>query len=88
MKDIMDFVMDSMSSDSTGSMNSMCSGPSDYNNCTCLENLPLAYSYTPMQELDSIYSYCYALNNGTAFPELNMPYGVYGKNFCKKKEEK
>lgn len=87
MKDIMDFVMDSMSSDSMGS-NSMSSGPSDYNNCTCLERLPLAYSYTPMQELDCLYSYSEALNNGTVFPELNLPYGVYGKNFCKKKEEK
>ena len=76
MKDIMDFVM------STGS-----SGSSDYNDCTCLERLPLAYSYTPMQELDSLYSYCDALNNGTVFPELNMPMSVYGKNFCKKKEE-
>ena len=87
MKDIMDFVMDSMGAGSKNSMNSMCSGSSDYNDCTCLERLPLAYSYTPMQELDSLYSYSDALKNGTLFPELNMPLGVYGKNFCKKKEE-
>lgn len=56
---------------------------SDFNQCTCLEKLPLAYSYTPYQEFDSVYDYSESLNNGTAFPELNMPLGVYGNNFSK-----
>ncbi len=56
----------------------------DYDECTCLNKLPLAYSYTPMQELDSLYSYEDGLNNGTMFPELNMPLGVYGNNFGKR----
>lgn len=54
----------------------------DYEECTCLNKLPLAYSYTPMQELDSLYDQCEALKNGTVFPELNLPLGVYGNNFC------
>lgn len=85
MKEIMDF-MDSMEvmapMDPCGP-----SGPSDdhhNNKCTCLNKLPLAYSYTPMQELGSLYSYSEGLKNGTIFPELDMPLGVYGNNFCKK----
>lgn len=58
----------------------------DYDECTCLNKLPLAYSYTPMQELDSLYNYCEALKNGTIFPELNKPLGVYGKEFCKRED--
>lgn len=53
----------------------------DYDECTCLNKLPLAYSYTPMQELGSLYDSCEALKNGTVFPELNLPFGVYGNNF-------
>ncbi|MGN1097678.1 MAG: spore coat associated protein CotJA, partial [Clostridia bacterium] len=41
---------------------------SDYNECTCLNKLPLAYSYTPMQEIDTVYSYEEGLNSGTIFP--------------------
>ncbi len=55
----------------------------DYNECACLNKLPLAYSYTPMQELDTVYSYEEGLKNGTMFPQLNMPLGVYGNNFGK-----
>lgn len=56
---------------------------SDYNRCTCLNKLPIAYSYTPVQELDTVYDYEEGLNSGTIFPELNLPLGVYGKNFGK-----
>lgn len=42
-------------------------------------NLPLAYSYVPIQKLKTVYSACEALENGTLFPELNLPLGVYGK---------
>ncbi len=53
----------------------------DCDECTCLNRLPLAYPYTPMQELDSLYDYDEALDSGTVFPELNLPLGVYGNNF-------
>ncbi len=53
----------------------------DYDECICLNKLPLAYSYTPLQELSSTYNDCEALKNGTVFPELNLPKGVYGNNF-------
>ncbi len=50
--------------------------------CTdCLSSLPLAYSYTPMQELDTIYDNETALSKGTLFPELYKPRDVYGKEF-------
>ena len=85
MKEIMDF-MDSM--DVMSPMNSYKpSKPSDNDHndkCTCLNKLPLAYSYTPVQKLDCLYSYSEGLKNGTMFPELNMPLGVYGNNFCNK----
>ncbi len=68
MKEIMDFMMNDFI---------------EKDDCTCLEQLPLAYSYTPMQELGSLYDCADALKNGTVFPELNLPFGVYGNNFCK-----
>lgn len=53
---------------------SQCSG--------CLCELPLAYSYTPLQELDTVYDNMTALSKGTIFPELYKPVSVYGKEFC------
>ena len=41
-------------------------------------NLPLAYAWIQIQEIKSIYSSEEALQNGTLFPELNLPLGVYG----------
>lgn len=60
----------------------------DYDECTCLNKLPLAYSYTPIQELDSLYDYADALKNGTVFPELKLPKGVYGNNFGSREDSK
>lgn len=71
MKEIMDFMMNDFI---------------EKDDCTCLEQLPLAYSYTPMQELGSLYDSAEALKNGTVFPELNLPFGVYGNNFGKMEE--
>ena len=48
---------------------------------TCLSNLPLAYSYTPIQQIDTVYDNETALSRGTVFPELYKPKGVYGKEF-------
>lgn len=75
MKEIMDFI---------NGDNSDNNDNGDFNECTCLEKLPLAYSYTPYQELDSVYNYSEGLDNGTVFPELNKPLGVYGNEFGKK----
>ncbi len=50
-------------------------------NNICAENkcnLKLAYAYVPIQKIDKVYSSCEALGNGTLFPELNLPLGVYG----------
>ena len=38
----------------------------------------LAYAWIQIQEIKSIYSSEEALQNGTLFPELNLPLGVYG----------
>lgn len=48
---------------------------------TCLTSLPLAYSYTPLQQIDTVYDNETALSKGTIFPELYKPKGVYGKEF-------
>ena len=51
--------------------------------CTnCINELPLAYSYTPMQEFDTVYDNETALSKGTVFPELYKPVSVYGKEFA------
>ena len=39
----------------------------------------VGYSYVPIQRLGEVYSCEEALKNGTLFPELNLPLGVYGK---------
>lgn len=42
-------------------------------------NLRVGYSYVPIQKFGEVYTYSDALKNGTLFPELNLPLGVYGK---------
>ncbi len=82
MKDMMDFLgMTGVTNENVGT-----SCP-DNDGCICLNKLPIAYSYTPMQELDTLYSYNKALESGTIFPELDLPKSVYGKNFCKKEDK-
>lgn len=46
--------------------------------CELKCNLPLAYAWIQIQEIKSIYSNDEALQNGTLFPELSLPLGVYG----------
>ena len=83
MKDIMDFL-----SPAGGVGCHEGPGPvvPDKDSGGCLDKLPLAYSYTPVQEMDTLYGYAKALESGTVFPELDLPLGVYGNNFCKKGE--
>ncbi len=52
--------------------------------CECLNELPLAYAYVPYQKFETPYDMEEALKCGTAFPKLNKPLGVYGKEFNKK----
>ncbi len=51
--------------------------------CTCLKSLPLAYAYVPFQMIGRTYSMQEGFTNGTIFPELNKPLGVYGAEFLK-----
>ena len=41
----------------------------------CLANLPLAMAYVPGQSWNTIYEAEKALCRGTAFPELDLPFG-------------
>lgn len=43
-------------------------------NCYC----NVGYAYVPVQTFNNIYSPSDALCRGTLFPELDMPFGVYG----------
>lgn len=52
-------------------------------NCECFENFPLAYAYVPYQVFKTTYSVADGFNNGTIFPDLNKPLGVYGAEFNK-----
>lgn len=47
-------------------------------NCGCV-----GYAYVPIQYLDTVYSACESLENGTLFPELKLTIEEYGK-VCKK----
>lgn len=40
----------------------------------CINRLPLAMAYVPMQTLHETYEPQKALENGTLFPELNKPF--------------
>ena len=50
----------------------------------CLNDLPLAYAYVPYQSFETPYDMEHSLKYGTAFPKLNKPMEVYGKEFNKK----
>lgn len=40
----------------------------------CVDNLPLAMAYVPMQSWEETYEPAEALMNGTVFPCLNLPF--------------
>ena len=42
---------------------------------SCLEGLPLAMAYVPKQRWSTIYEAEKAICRGTAFPELDLPFG-------------
>ena len=43
-------------------------------NSACIDSLPLAMAYVPMQKWKTIYNNDVALNRGTIFPELDLPF--------------
>lgn len=38
------------------------------------DDMPLAMAYVPWQEWNQVYEPCQALESGTIFPELNLPF--------------
>ena len=49
-------------------------------NRSCIDNLPLAMAYVPMQKWGELYDPETAICQGTAFPELNLIFcGSRGK---------
>lgn len=40
----------------------------------CIDSLPLAMAYVPMQRFRKVYEACEGLSHGTIFEELNLPY--------------
>ena len=46
--------------------------PSDLQNC--INKLPLAMAYVPLQQFGEMYSPAVALERGTLFPELDLPF--------------
>lgn len=70
-------------SDAPGDTREGCSRGGAKDRCTvrenlCLDSMPLAYAYVPMQKFRMLYPHDTALKNGTLFEELNKPVGVYG----------
>jgi len=55
--------------------------------CDC--NRLIGYAYVPLQIADetNLYDAQTALGRGTIFPPLDLPLGVYGKQFTSKEEE-
>ena len=43
-------------------------------NDSCIDTLPLAMAYVPMQRWKNVYANDVALNRGTLFPELDLPF--------------
>jgi hypothetical protein len=62
-----------------------CSQSREGGNCEvkenlCLDFMPLAYLYVPMQKFRMLYPSDTALKNGTLFEELDLPVGVYDRD--------
>ena len=38
----------------------------------------VGYAYVPVQQAETVYEPCRALDRGTVFPELDLPIDVYG----------
>lgn len=51
-------------------------GDNNNNNtqANCIDNMPLAMAYVPMQKWNTTYEPDAGFNNGTIFPELNLPW--------------
>lgn len=58
------------------------------NGCSCntdrtyFDDMPLAMAYVSWQDWNKIYEPCKGLEEGTIFPELNLPF--LGRGVCKR----
>lgn len=57
------------------------------NLCSC-NNVGVGYVWAIPQTMTEVYEPMQALENGTMFPELNMPLGSYGPEDCTGGNEK
>ncbi len=57
----------------------------NYEECKCLNELPIARAYVPFQRDNSTLPMMEGLEAGTIFPELNMPYQKPDKNYSPKR---
>lgn len=48
----------------------------------CIDSLPLAMAYVPMQKFRNVFEACEGLSNGTIFEELVLPYYTE-REFCR-----
>ena len=56
-------------------------GPMGNGCSTCLDDMPLAYAYVPMQRWQMLYPIDKGLMRGTLFEELDKPTEVYGNEW-------
>ena len=56
-------------------------GPTELGCSACLDDMPLAYAYVPMQRWRMLYSMDKGLMRGTIFEELDKPVEVYGNEW-------
>lgn len=73
-----DDIMDDISGDNNmidpGNMMPGNTGSGSNSIAVCVDNLPLAMAYVPMQSWEETYEPAEALMNGTVFPCLNLPF--------------
>ena len=60
------------------SIDDLCMNMPDRNvlNASCVDSLPLAMAYVPMQKWRNLYDCDVALSRGTLFSELDLPFWV------------
>lgn len=49
------------------------------------QNNPVGYAFVTNQQIDDVFSVEKALQQGTLFPELALPFGVYETGACRNK---
>lgn len=62
-------------------MDSQCFSNTTYD--SCIEQLPLAMAYVPMQSFGKVYDLSTSIQKGTIFPDLYKPFYGGGTSCCK-----